>query len=121
MSHSTVQVCHLYAVENVVCEVCRDLTCHFPAGSSESYWGVILLLQCNICARTGDSEELVAADSVNSAIQHMVGDGGQRVITIVTDQHGNLQTGGLGQQFFVTMQHGQQSESLSLRAVGRAA
>ncbi|XP_023687801.1 GA-binding protein subunit beta-1 isoform X2 [Paramormyrops kingsleyae] len=58
--------------------------------------------------RPGDSEELIAADSVNSAIQHMVGDGGQRVITIVTDQHGNLQTGGLGQQFFVTMQHGQQ-------------
>ncbi|XP_018615333.1 GA-binding protein subunit beta-2a [Scleropages formosus] len=55
-----------------------------------------------------DSEEVIAADSVNSAIQHMVGDGGQRVITIVTDQHGNLQPAGLGQQFFVTMQHGQQ-------------
>ena len=39
----------------------------------------------------------------------MVGDGGQRVITIVTDQHGNLQPAGLGKQFFVTMQ-GQQSE-----------
>ncbi|KAJ8398448.1 hypothetical protein AAFF_G00427030 [Aldrovandia affinis] len=58
--------------------------------------------------RAGDSEEVTAADSVDSAIQHVVGDGGQRVITIVTDQHGNLQPGGLGQQFFVTMQHGQQ-------------
>ncbi|XP_035243232.1 GA-binding protein subunit beta-2b isoform X3 [Anguilla rostrata] len=58
--------------------------------------------------RTGDLEEVTAADSVDSAIQHMVGDGGQRVITIVTDQHGNLQSGGLGQQFYVTMQHGQQ-------------
>ncbi|KPP69829.1 GA-binding protein subunit beta-2-like [Scleropages formosus] len=61
---------------------------------------------------SADSEEVIAADSVNSAIQHMVGDGGQRVITIVTDQHGNLQPAGLGQQFFVTMQHGQQSGSL---------
>ncbi|XP_061100015.1 GA-binding protein subunit beta-2b isoform X1 [Conger conger] len=58
--------------------------------------------------RTGELEEVTAANSVDSAIQHMVGDGGQRVITIVTDQHGNLQTGGLGQQFFVTMQQGQQ-------------
>ncbi|XP_036371505.1 GA-binding protein subunit beta-2a [Megalops cyprinoides] len=57
---------------------------------------------------SGDSEEVIAAESVDSAIQHMVGEGGQRVITIVTDQYGNLQTGGLGQQFFVTMQHGQQ-------------
>ncbi|XP_066577497.1 GA-binding protein subunit beta-2b isoform X4 [Amia ocellicauda] len=58
--------------------------------------------------RTGESEEVIAADSVDSAIQHMVGSGGQRVITIVTDQHGNLQTSGLGQQFIVTMQDGQQ-------------
>ncbi|XP_066577495.1 GA-binding protein subunit beta-2b isoform X2 [Amia ocellicauda] len=56
----------------------------------------------------GESEEVIAADSVDSAIQHMVGSGGQRVITIVTDQHGNLQTSGLGQQFIVTMQDGQQ-------------
>ncbi|XP_014056323.1 GA-binding protein subunit beta-1 isoform X3 [Salmo salar] len=55
----------------------------------------------------GKSEDAIAADSVDSAIQHVVGDGGQRVITIVTDQHGNLQPAGLGQQFFVTMQ-GQQ-------------
>ncbi|KAL0171639.1 hypothetical protein M9458_031950, partial [Cirrhinus mrigala] len=50
---------------------------------------------------------LIAADSVDSAIQHLVGEDGQRVITIVTDQQGNLQTGNLGQKFFVTMQ-GQQ-------------
>ncbi|XP_069041295.1 GA-binding protein subunit beta-2b isoform X1 [Lepisosteus oculatus] len=59
-------------------------------------------------SRQGDSEEVITADSVDSAIQHMVGGGGQRVITIVTDQHGNLQTSGLGQQFIVTMQDGQQ-------------
>ncbi|XP_055781872.1 GA-binding protein subunit beta-1-like isoform X3 [Salvelinus fontinalis] len=55
----------------------------------------------------GKSEDAIAADSVDSAIQHVVGDGGQRVITLVTDQHGNLQPAGIGQQFFVTMQ-GQQ-------------
>ena len=57
---------------------------------------------------TGKSEDTLAAEVVDSAIQHVVGDGGQRVITIVTDQHGNLQPAGLSQQFFVTMQ-GQQS------------
>ncbi|XP_041095017.1 GA-binding protein subunit beta-1-like [Polyodon spathula] len=58
--------------------------------------------------RSGDSEEVITVDSVDSAIQQMVSGGGQRVITIVTDQHGNLQTSGLGQQFIVTMQDGQQ-------------
>lgn len=47
---------------------------------------------------------MIGADSVDSAIQHLVGEDGQRVITIVTDQQGSL-----GQKFFVTMQ-GQQSE-----------
>ena len=54
----------------------------------------------------------MAASALDSNIQHaaVVNDGGQRVITIVTDQHGNLQTtGGMTQPFFVTMQHGQQS------------
>uniref|UniRef100_A0A4W5QA38 GA binding protein transcription factor subunit beta 2a n=1 Tax=Hucho hucho TaxID=62062 RepID=A0A4W5QA38_9TELE len=56
-----------------------------------------------------ESEEAIAANSLDpGSIQHMVNEQGQRVITIVTDQHGNLQTGGLGQPFFVTMQHGQQ-------------
>ncbi|XP_064836395.1 GA-binding protein subunit beta-2-like isoform X4 [Oncorhynchus masou masou] len=60
-------------------------------------------------ANSVESEEAIAANSLDpSSIQHMVNEQGQRVITIVTDQHGNLQTGGLGQPFFVTMQHGQQ-------------
>ncbi|KAG7260423.1 hypothetical protein CRUP_009349 [Coryphaenoides rupestris] len=58
----------------------------------------------------GETEEAIAASVLDSNVQHaMVNEGGQRVITIVTDQHGNLQTtGGMGQPFFVTMQHGQQ-------------
>lgn len=59
----------------------------------------------------GATEEVIAANSVDSAIQQVVGEGGQRVITIVTDQQGNLQPATLGQKFFVTMQ-GQQSEFL---------
>ncbi|XP_069796481.1 GA-binding protein subunit beta-2b [Narcine bancroftii] len=58
------------------------------------------------------TEDVVTVDSVDSAIQQVVGSGGQRVITIVTDggvQLGNLQTGlGSGQPFIVTMQDGQQ-------------
>ncbi|XP_071380457.1 GA-binding protein subunit beta-2-like, partial [Centroberyx affinis] len=65
---------------------------------------------------TGKSEDAIAAESVDTAIQHVVGDGGQRVITIVTDQHGNLQPAGLGQQFFVTMQ-GQQMVALPASAI----
>ncbi|XP_063041202.1 GA-binding protein subunit beta-2-like [Engraulis encrasicolus] len=57
----------------------------------------------------GETEETIAANTLDSSIQQMVGEGGQRVITIVTDQHGNLQTtGGLSQPFLVTMQNGQQ-------------
>ncbi|XP_041037542.1 GA-binding protein subunit beta-1-like isoform X2 [Carcharodon carcharias] len=58
------------------------------------------------------TEEMVTADSVDSAIQQVVGSGGQRVITIVTDggvQLGNLPAGiNTGQPFIVTMQDGQQ-------------
>ncbi|XP_048476360.1 GA-binding protein subunit beta-1-like isoform X2 [Rhincodon typus] len=58
------------------------------------------------------TEEVVTADSVDSAIQQVVGSGGQRVITIVTDggvQLGNLPAGiNTGQPFIVTMQDGQQ-------------
>ncbi|KAM4595959.1 GA-binding protein subunit beta-2-like [Polymixia lowei] len=64
----------------------------------------------------GKSEDAIAVESVDSAIQHVVGDGGQRVITIVTDQHGNLQPAGLGQQFFVTMQ-GQQMVAVPASAI----
>lgn len=58
----------------------------------------------------------MAASALDSNIQHatVVNEGGQRVITIVTDQHGNLQTsGGMTQPFFVTMQHGQQSRPMT--------
>lgn len=68
-----------------------------------------------LCLSPGDTEEAIAASTLDSSIQQVVGEGGQRVITIVTDQHGNLQTtGGLSQPFFVTMQHGQQSKSINL-------
>ncbi|XP_027717440.1 GA-binding protein subunit beta-2 isoform X2 [Vombatus ursinus] len=61
-----------------------------------------------------NSEEIMEANSVDSAIQQVVGSGGQRVITIVTDgvPLGNLQTaiptGGIGHPFIVTVQDGQQ-------------
>ncbi|XP_072346672.1 GA-binding protein subunit beta-1-like isoform X1 [Scyliorhinus torazame] len=62
--------------------------------------------------RSAVTEEVVTADSVDSAIQQVVGSGGQRVITIVTDggvQLGNLPAGiSAGQPFIVTMQDGQQ-------------
>uniref|UniRef100_H3CGU2 GA binding protein transcription factor subunit beta 2a n=1 Tax=Tetraodon nigroviridis TaxID=99883 RepID=H3CGU2_TETNG len=64
-----------------------------------------------VSASPGDTEEALAASALDSNIQHaaVVNESGQRVITIVTDQHGNLQTtGGMTQPFFVTMQHGQQ-------------
>ncbi|XP_007949101.1 GA-binding protein subunit beta-2 [Orycteropus afer afer] len=63
---------------------------------------------------TANSEEIVEGNSVDSSIQQVVGSGGQRVITIVTDgvPLGHLQTsiptGGIGQPFIVTMQDGQQ-------------
>ncbi|KAJ8339634.1 hypothetical protein SKAU_G00342670 [Synaphobranchus kaupii] len=70
--------------------------------------GVVNLADLISSTAKATSEEVIAAESVDSAVQHLMGEGGQRVITIVTDQHGNLQSGGLGQPFFVTMQHGQQ-------------
>lgn len=56
------------------------------------------------------------ANSVDSAIQQVVGSGGQRVIAIVTDgvPLSGLQTAsptsGLSQPFILTMQDGQQGE-----------
>ncbi|KAM9353561.1 GA-binding protein subunit beta-2-like [Symphorus nematophorus] len=64
----------------------------------------------------GKTEDAMAAESVETTLQHVVGDGGQRVITIVTDQHGNLQPGALGQQFIVTLQ-GQQMVALPAGAI----
>ncbi|XP_041759836.1 GA-binding protein subunit beta-1 isoform X1 [Coregonus clupeaformis] len=79
------------------------------ANSGRLQGGVVNLADLlNNINSAGDSEEAIAANSLDpGSIQHMVNEQGQRVITIVTDQHGNLQTGGLGQPFFVTMQHGQ--------------
>ncbi|XP_051992637.1 GA-binding protein subunit beta-1-like [Xyrauchen texanus] len=54
------------------------------------------------------SEEAIAVSALDSSIQQVVNESGQRVITILTDQHGNLQTNGFGQPFFVTMQDGRQ-------------
>ncbi|XP_032373490.1 GA-binding protein subunit beta-2b isoform X2 [Etheostoma spectabile] len=59
----------------------------------------------------GKSEDVIAAESVEATFQHVVGDGGQRVITIVTDQHGNMQPASLGQQYIFTLQ-GQQMVAL---------
>uniref|UniRef100_A0A8D0GC35 GA binding protein transcription factor subunit beta 2 n=1 Tax=Sphenodon punctatus TaxID=8508 RepID=A0A8D0GC35_SPHPU len=73
-----------------------------------------LVSSANTKSTSANTEEIVEANSVDSAIQQVVGSGGQRVITIVTDgvSLGNLQTsipsGGLGQPFIVTMQDGQQ-------------
>ncbi|XP_054478110.1 GA-binding protein subunit beta-1-like isoform X2 [Anoplopoma fimbria] len=64
----------------------------------------------------GKSEDAMAAESVETTVQHVVGDGGQRVITIVTDQHGNLQPASLGQQLFFTLQ-GQQMVALPASAI----
>uniref|UniRef100_A0A4W6C7Z6 ANK_REP_REGION domain-containing protein n=1 Tax=Lates calcarifer TaxID=8187 RepID=A0A4W6C7Z6_LATCA len=50
------------------------------------------------------SEDAMAAESVETTVQHEVGDGGQRVIITVMDQYGNLQLAALGQQFIVTLQ-----------------
>ncbi|KAM9214764.1 GA-binding protein subunit beta-2 [Leptosomus discolor] len=64
----------------------------------------------NASGDPGKTEEIVEANSVDSALHQVVGSGGQRVIAIVTD--GGLQTaipaGGLGQPFLLTVQDGQQ-------------
>ncbi|XP_070701993.1 GA-binding protein subunit beta-2a [Pempheris klunzingeri] len=82
--------------------------------------GVVNLAELLNKANTGDTEEAMAASALDSNIQHatVVNEGGQRVITIVTDQHGNLQTtGGMGPPFFVTMQHGQQMLAVPANSV----
>ncbi|XP_010587758.1 GA-binding protein subunit beta-2 isoform X2 [Loxodonta africana] len=73
-----------------------------------------LVSSANTKTTSANSEEILEGNSVDSSIQQVVGSGGQRVITIVTDgvPLGNLQTaiptGGIGQPFIVTMQDGQQ-------------
>ncbi|XP_073904254.1 GA-binding protein subunit beta-2 isoform X2 [Castor canadensis] len=73
-----------------------------------------LVSSTNTKTTSVNSEEIIEGNSVDSSIQQVVGSGGQRVITIVTDgvPLGNIQTaiptGGIGQPFIVTMQNGQQ-------------
>lgn len=73
-----------------------------------------LVSSANTKTTSANSEEIIEGNSVDSSIQQVVGSGGQRVITIVTDgvPLGNIQTaiptGGIGQPFIVTMQDGQQ-------------
>uniref|UniRef100_A0A667YK66 Uncharacterized protein n=1 Tax=Myripristis murdjan TaxID=586833 RepID=A0A667YK66_9TELE len=78
--------------------------------------GRVLNLSDLVTNTKTSTEDAIAAESVDTALQHMVGDGSQRVITIVTDQHGNLQPASFGQQFFVTMQ-GQQMVALPASAI----
>lgn len=60
------------------------------------------------------TEEVVTADSVDSAIQQVVSSGGQQVITIVTDdiQLSSLQAASdsMNQPIIVTMQDGRQGK-----------
>ncbi|XP_004404293.1 PREDICTED: GA-binding protein subunit beta-2 isoform X2 [Odobenus rosmarus divergens] len=73
-----------------------------------------LVSSANTKTTSANSEEMIEGSSVDSSIQQVVGSGGQRVITIVTDgvPLGNIQTaiptGSIGQPFIVTMQDGQQ-------------
>uniref|UniRef100_A0A3B1JNQ8 GA binding protein transcription factor subunit beta 1 n=1 Tax=Astyanax mexicanus TaxID=7994 RepID=A0A3B1JNQ8_ASTMX len=82
---------------------------------SSTFYNKLLCVLSRACVRACvavmATEEVVAADSVDGAIQQVVSSGGQQVITIVTDgiQLGNLQTsGGIGQPIIVTMPDGQQ-------------
>ncbi|XP_035385249.1 GA-binding protein subunit beta-2a isoform X2 [Electrophorus electricus] len=56
---------------------------------------------------SGNTEDAIAVSALDTGIQQSVNEAGQRVITIVTDQQGHLQTR-LGQPVFVTMQNGRQ-------------
>ncbi|CAK7297395.1 GA-binding protein subunit beta-2 [Vulpes lagopus] len=73
-----------------------------------------LVSSANTKTTSANSEEIIEGNSVDSSVQQVVGSGGQRVITIVTDgvPLGNIQTaiptGSIGQPFIVTMQDGQQ-------------
>ncbi|XP_011924932.1 PREDICTED: GA-binding protein subunit beta-2 isoform X1 [Cercocebus atys] len=73
-----------------------------------------LVSSANTKTTSANSEEIIEGNSIDSSIQQVMGSGGQRVITIVTDgvPLGNIQTsiptGGIGQPFIVTMQDGQQ-------------
>uniref|UniRef100_H0X2I1 GA binding protein transcription factor subunit beta 2 n=1 Tax=Otolemur garnettii TaxID=30611 RepID=H0X2I1_OTOGA len=93
-------------------------TVHF-SNSTTSVLAMLALAEAsapisNSNRATANSEEIIVGNSVDSSIPQVMGSGGQRVITIVTDgvPLGNIQTaippGGIGQPFIVTMQDGQQ-------------
>ncbi|XP_068778689.1 GA-binding protein subunit beta-2 isoform X3 [Struthio camelus] len=90
------------------------VTSPFILASGEVLNLASLVSSANTKTTSGNMEEIVEANSVDSAIQQVVGSGGQRVITIVTDgvPLGSLQTAiprsSLSQPFIVTMQDGQQ-------------
>ncbi|XP_017401815.1 GA-binding protein subunit beta-2 isoform X3 [Cebus imitator] len=68
-----------------------------------------LVSSTNSKTSSANSEEIIEGNSVDSSIQQVMGNGGQRVITIVTDGVPlGIPTGGIGQPFIVTMQDGQQ-------------
>ncbi|XP_078211728.1 GA-binding protein subunit beta-2 isoform X3 [Callithrix jacchus] len=68
-----------------------------------------LVSSTNSKTTSANSEEIIEGNSVDSSIQQVMGNGGQRVITIVTDGVPlGIPTGGIGQPFIVTMQDGQQ-------------
>ncbi|TTF56858.1 GA-binding protein subunit beta-1 [Bagarius yarrelli] len=65
--------------------------------------GVINIAEL-VKSNTGNSEDAVAVSALD---QQVMSDSGQRVVTIVTDQQGHLQTR-LTQPLYVTMQNGRQ-------------
>lgn len=73
-----------------------------------------LVSSANTKTTSANLEEIEEGNSLDSSIQQVVGSGGQRVITIVTDgvPLSNIQTtiptGSIGQPFIVTVQDGQQ-------------
>ncbi|XP_074245869.1 GA-binding protein subunit beta-2 isoform X2 [Saimiri boliviensis] len=68
-----------------------------------------LVSSTNSKTTSANSEKIIERNSVDSSIQQVTGNGGQRVITIVTDGVPlGISTGGIGQPFIVTMQDGQQ-------------
>ncbi|XP_051949128.1 GA-binding protein subunit beta-1-like [Xyrauchen texanus] len=85
-------------------------------GMSNIQGGVVNLTDL-IKTSSGNTEEAIAVSALDSSMQQVVNESGQRVITILTDQHGNLQTNGLGQPFFVTMQDGRQVLAVSANQI----
>ncbi|XP_051012900.1 GA-binding protein subunit beta-2 [Acomys russatus] len=94
--------------------VTNPVTAPFIFTSGEVVNLASFVSSANTKATSANLEEMEEENSLDSSIQQVMGSGGQRVITIVTDgvPLGNIQTsiptGGIGQPFIVTMQDGQQ-------------